>query len=101
VLKEIGRDDLGDWIAGTGEGLIACYSHEGDAALHDAMELYEECRENLAEIGVGPEKVAGCVKPILCEANLGPEDITIRGVHVSEILLGVGRDRLCRLNVET
>jgi hypothetical protein len=101
VLKEVGRNDVCDGIAGTCKGLVARYSHKGDAALHDAVELYEEGWEHLAEMGVGPEEVTGCVEPILSEANLGPEDITIRGVHASEILLGVGRDRLCRLNVET
>jgi hypothetical protein len=49
--------------------------------------LYEERGEHLAEIGVGPEEVTGCVEPILSEANLGPKDITIRDVHVSEVLL--------------
>lgn len=78
VLPEVRRDDFSDGITGQSEGLVAGDAHQGDAALHDAMELDEKRREQMLEIAVRPEEVTGCVESILREADLGPKDVAVR-----------------------
>jgi hypothetical protein len=45
------------------------------------MELDQERRQHVSEIGMSPEVVAGCVQPTFGEADFGPEKITVKRVH--------------------